>query len=150
LERHLGKGLRLGWRGVLARGSAQAATSALSVIFGEYAMETKVAAKKRLNVLPKDRRAREALRFAEEIRKSGANWTEAHNRLFGPGGKISRLFTTELERVAFTRTREYKEIHAIIDDLPKPDVEASGKILVRVPKSVHAALLAEASEEGTS
>lgn len=34
-------------------------------------------------------------------------------------------------------------------ELPQAD-QASGKILVRVPKTLHAALLSEADQEGTS
>jgi predicted HicB family RNase H-like nuclease len=94
--------------------------------------------------------AQQALRQAEKLRDAGATWTEAHNRLFGPSGEISKLFKTEAERAAFLKTPEAEGVHTILDALPREKPEPSGRILVRVPKSVHASLLAEAEQEGTS
>ena len=110
------------------------------------------------NADPQKRRltpAKQALQFAEQVRDDGANWTEAHNRLFGHGGKISQLFKTEAERAAFLKSPEYEQVNEIINALPQaakpqPASEASGKILVRVPRTVHSALLKEAEAEGTS
>jgi predicted HicB family RNase H-like nuclease len=44
----------------------------------------------------------------------------------------------------------YAQIQSIINALPQAVPDVSGRILVRVPKSVHAALLKEAAAEGTS
>ena len=68
------------------------------------------------------------------------------------------MFTTESERTAFSRTPEYKQVLALLDSLPRPDKKAirelvssaNGAISVRLPRSVHAALLAEAKAEGVS
>jgi hypothetical protein len=103
-------------------------------------------------------KARELLEFAERRAGQAADWVELHNALFGLSGKATELFTTEAERTAFARTAECKRIFALLDDLPQPAVKefgellatANGAISVRLPRSVHAALLAEARAEGVS
>jgi hypothetical protein len=103
-------------------------------------------------------KARQLLKFAEERAEHAADWVELHNALFGLGGKATELLTTESERTAFSRTPECKRIFALLDGLPQPAVKnigellatANGAISVRLPRSVHAALLAEAKAEGVS
>jgi len=103
-------------------------------------------------------RARQLLEFAEQRAAQAADWLELHNALFGLGGKANELFPTEAERTAFSRTPESKRIFALMDTLPYPPVKglvelaatANGAISVRLPRSVHAALLAEAKAEGVS
>jgi HicB family len=103
-------------------------------------------------------KARQVLEFAERRAEQAADWVELHNALFGIGGKATELFTTEAERTAFSRTKECKRIFALFDSLPPPAVKdfgellatANGAISVRLPRSVHAALLAEARAEGVS
>jgi len=103
-------------------------------------------------------KARQALRFAKERAKDAADWLVLENALFGLGGKATELFPTEAERTAFCRTQEYKQILALMDTLPHPPIKgfvdmvahANGAISVRLPRSVHAALLAEAKAEGVS
>jgi hypothetical protein len=103
-------------------------------------------------------RARQVLRFAEHRARQAADWVELHNALFGLAGKATALFPTDSERTAFCRTDEYKRILALMDRLPPPPVKefaellasANGAISVRLPRSVHAALLAEAKAEGVS
>ena len=93
--------------------------------------------------------------FAHGLQNSGLTWVEANNAIYGPGGRFVTLFPTKTDRVAFARTDESRKIDALIDSLPEPDVrssraEYSGKFVVRVPKSLHAALAAEAAVEGVS
>ncbi|MBI1903919.1 MAG: toxin-antitoxin system HicB family antitoxin [Planctomycetia bacterium] len=102
-------------------------------------------------------RAKEALAFAEKLRATGLNWVQAHNALFGPCGKCTELFPTAQERAAFIKTQQHRRIQELIGKLPRPIVsdgksidEVSGRILVRVPRSVHASLLTEAEREGVS
>src|SRR5436305_585022 len=103
-------------------------------------------------------KARQLLGYAEERAGQAADWAELHNALFGLGGKATELLTTEAERTAFARTAEWKRILALLDGLPPPAVKefgellatANGAISVRLPRSVHAALLAEARAEGVS
>jgi hypothetical protein len=103
-------------------------------------------------------RARQVLEFAERRAESAADWLELSNALFGPGGKATLAFPTPADRTAFCKTRGYKRILAMMNDLPTPPVQevidltssANGAISVRLPRSVHAALLAEAQAEGVS
>jgi hypothetical protein len=93
---------------------------------------------------------KQALRAAQKLRDEGATWTRAQNLLFGPQGEISRLFPTEPERAAFLKSPESAKVAEIVSSLSRERPQPSGRILVRLPKSVHAALLAEAEREGTS
>jgi HicB family len=103
-------------------------------------------------------KARQVLEFAEERASAAADWLELSNALFGPGGKATLAFSTASERTAFCKTEEYKRLLALMDRLPAPPVKeiveytasANGAISVRLPRSVHAALLAEAKAEGVS
>jgi len=103
-------------------------------------------------------KARELLAFAQQRAGEASDWMELSNALFGPAGKATLAFEAEAERTAFSKTREYKQILALMDRLPTPPVKeivdltatANGAISVRLPRSVHAALLAEAKAEGVS
>jgi hypothetical protein len=103
-------------------------------------------------------KARQVLEFAESRAKEVADWLELHFALFSVEGKATELFPTDKERSAFLRTTEYKRILALMDTLPRPKKNelrelvssANGAISVRLPRSVHAALLAEAKAEGVS
>jgi hypothetical protein len=103
-------------------------------------------------------KARNLLKFAQQRATQATDWIELSNALFGLGGKATELFPTESERTAFCRTEEYQRILALMDTLPQPQAKgfvemiasANGAISVRLPRSVHAALLAEAKAEGVS
>ena len=103
-------------------------------------------------------KARQVLEFAEQRANQAADWMELSNAVFGVGGKATVAFSTEAERTAFCRTDEYNRLLALMDRLPSPRVKeivdltasANGAISVRLPRSVHAALLAEAKAEGVS
>jgi hypothetical protein len=103
-------------------------------------------------------RARALLAFAERQASKAASWLDLSNALFGLGGKATMAFANERERTAFCKTEEYKRILSLMDRLPAPPVKevvqltasANGAISVRLPRSVHAALLAEAKAEGVS
>jgi hypothetical protein len=103
-------------------------------------------------------KAREVLTFAEKRAGAAADSAEMFNALFAPDGKATLAFPTEADRTAFSKTDEYKRLLALLDRLPAPPVKefvdmtasANGAISVRLPRSVHAALLAEARAEGVS
>ncbi|MEX0712384.1 MAG: toxin-antitoxin system HicB family antitoxin [Pirellulales bacterium] len=104
-------------------------------------------------------RAKRALQAARDLKKSEADWVQAHNALYGIGGKFGQLFPTQSDRTAFLKTPEAAEVAAILESLPVPAAvpaavkardEVNGKILVRVPRTIHASLLAEAEAEGIS
>lgn len=107
-----------------------------------------------------DTKARIALEHARSLRDKGLTWMEIHNALFGVGGQLSELFSTEPERAAFARTPAFKEIMQIVENVRDDDGDppslaglmssASGTTTLRIPKSLHAALLAEAGAEGIS
>ncbi len=118
-----------------------------------------MAAKKKPKVSPRIiAKARKVLEFAQQRAASAADWIELSNALYGVDGKATELFPTEAERTAYMRTAEYKRIVALIGTLPHPKKNetrelvsnANGAISVRLPRSVHAALLAEAKAEGVS
>jgi hypothetical protein len=102
--------------------------------------------------------SRKLLDFAKARAADCGDWVELHNALFGIGGKATELLTSEGERTAFSQTPECKEIFALLDGLQAPPgkefagllATANGAISVRLPRSVHAALLAEAKAEGVS
>jgi uncharacterized protein (DUF1778 family) len=114
--------------------------------------------KTRSNQQEIESRAREVLEFAQTYVRKAADWRELSNALYGPEGKATTLFPTPAERTAFTKTKESKQIHALMNTLPYPPVKetidltanANGAISLRLPRSVHAALLAEAKAEGVS
>src|SRR5205809_6685609 len=98
----------------------------------------------------------ELLTLARKLAETpGLTWVEANNAVYGPGGPFVRLFPSQTDRVAFSKTAESRQIDRLIDDLPEPSVgpqrrEYSGKFNVRVPKSLHAALVSEAEAEAVS
>lgn len=104
------------------------------------------------------RKTAQLLKFAEQRLQQSSDWVDFHNALFGIGGKATELFPTESERAALIRTPECRRLFAMMDRLPQPAVKdfgemlatANGAISVRLPRSVHAALLAEAKAEGIS
>lgn len=100
-------------------------------------------------------RGKELLAFAEEQKRAGLNWVQANNALYGPGGKFMQLFPSRAERTAFANTAEDKLLTSLLANLPTPPSkeltrEASGKLVVRMPKSIHQALIVEAKDEGVS
>lgn len=104
-----------------------------------------------------DDRANDLLEFARKKKRSSKTWIDLHNRIYGIGGKLVEFFPHEKDRIAFAKTAAAKEIGELIDSFDGDDSgfsevrnNANGKILVRVPKSVHAALIMEAESEGIS
>jgi|ERR1043165_4393347 hypothetical protein len=102
------------------------------------------------------KKAQALLAFARELVKTpGVTWVDANNAIYSPGGPFVRLFPTKTDREAFAKTDESQQIDEAIDSLPEPSVreapkEYSGKFNVRIPKSLHAALVDEAEAEGVS
>ena len=97
--------------------------------------------------------AQQLLQIANEAASRAECWEDIHNAVYGVGGPFSQLFATPAERTAFSKTVEYDQIRKLIQSLPGrsgTSNEYNGRILVRVPKSVHAALAHEAEQEGVS
>ena len=102
------------------------------------------------------KKAQALLAFARELANTpGVSWVDANNAIYSPGGPLMRLFPSKADRAAFAKTAESRQIDVAIDSLPEPPVrtapkEYSGKFNVRIPKSLHAALVIEAEAEGVS
>ena len=98
--------------------------------------------------------AADLLAIARQRAKSAKTWPELHNAVFGIGGPYSQRLPTLAERTAFSKTPEHKAIMKLMESLPGPggaNVDAfSGKLLVRLPKTIHAALTREAESENVS
>ena len=98
------------------------------------------------------------LEKANDYIKKSKTWADFANALFDPfDGELARLFPTEQERIAFIQTDEYKKIKALfikkIDEtglIEGANPQKSGRFVVRLPRSLHAALEREAETEGTS
>jgi len=100
--------------------------------------------------------AQRALDFVRKRSATATSWVELHNAFYGIGGKFIELFPSQTERAAFSQTQEFREISAIIQsfqtagDASSAVGEASGKFVLRLPRSLHSALSAEAEAEGVS
>jgi len=98
------------------------------------------------------------LERAIEIARKATTWADFSNALFDPfDGELVRTFPTQEDRQTFRTTKEFKEIRALLQQkmnqigLVRGAVPTkSGKFVVRLPRSLHAALEAEAESEGTS
>ena len=102
--------------------------------------------------------AKTLLDSAHEAAQVSETWAELSNALFAPEtGLVARAFPTRKEREAFLKTDEYRAIRQLVESARQQTglvagatPSKSGKFVVRLPKSLHAALEAEATEEGVS
>lgn len=101
----------------------------------------------------------ELLTKAQELARSAETWADFSNALFDPfGGLLTRAFPSKADRQAFAQTEEYRKIQDLLSEVmdrtgfvpgatPK---KKSGRFVVRLPSSLHAALEREAKAEGVS
>lgn len=98
--------------------------------------------------------AAKILATAKKMVSEGSQWIDVSNAIFGVGSSFSKDFPTQESREAFHGGPEYAELFRLMASLklpPSPEATApSGKVLVRMPKSLHASLLKEAEAEGVS
>jgi site-specific DNA-methyltransferase (adenine-specific) len=98
------------------------------------------------------------LETAKSIASASPTWADLSNALFNQvDGLVAKAYPTREDRERFVRSPEYKAIRELITAAQERTglVEGavpnkSGKFLVRVPRSLHAALDAEAQSEGVS
>lgn len=95
---------------------------------------------------------------AEHAARNTRSWADLSNILFNPvDGLVAKAYPTREAREAFVRTGEYRRIcqlltearerHGLVEGgTPKK----SGRFVVRLPQSLHAALEREAASEGVS
>lgn len=103
-------------------------------------------------------KGRSILRKARDIASETKTWADLSNAIFDPfDGEIVHVFSTQREREAFRKTEEYRQIRALIREkmdqmglVSGATPTKSGKFVVRLPRSLHAALEKEAEMEATS
>lgn len=98
------------------------------------------------------------LNTAQTLALTADTWADLSNALFDPEeGLVARAYPTRQERAQFLKTQEYRTIRGLVDAAQErtglidgATLKKSGKFVVRLPRSLHAALEIEAEEEGTS
>lgn len=101
---------------------------------------------------------REMLVAAKRIAAEAETWADLSNALFDPDhGLLAKAYPTRAARAALIESPEYKEIRRLIDEAARrtgivhgASPRKSGRFVVRLPRSLHAALEEEAKEEGVS
>jgi predicted HicB family RNase H-like nuclease len=95
--------------------------------------------------------------MALEMARQVPDWETFFREVMGVEGLLARLFPIREQRSAFEETPEYVEIQHIMARLRGRrgrriplDRETTKVITVRLPESLHASLIAEASSVGTS
>jgi predicted HicB family RNase H-like nuclease len=104
------------------------------------------------------KKAEKILQTAETAASSFETWADLSNALFDPeDGLVAKAYPTRAEREQFLKSQEYQAIRQLLDAATErtglvegATPKKSGKFVVRLPRSLHAALEAEAKEEGVS
>lgn len=98
----------------------------------------------------------EVLTVAQELYSQDPDWVTFFREVLGMEGAIRRAFPSPDELTEFEKTREYSQIQGMLGRLRergrgKPvQQEPTRVITVRLPKSLHDSLRAEAHERRTS
>lgn len=97
-------------------------------------------------------RSKQFYEFVETMAAQKLTYSELWNIAFGIGARFSQLFPDRADRDRFFESTWAKKIDKLLEEAPRPEVDElhSGKLLLRLPKSLHAALADEARKEGTS
>lgn len=103
-------------------------------------------------------KAEELLHATEEIARSVTSWADLSNALFDPmSGIVAQAFPTRTERESFVQSEEYKKIKKLLEEardrfglVDGATPTKSGRFVVTLPRSLHAALEREAAVEGVS
>jgi len=107
-------------------------------------------------VVPHEERKCTAQRVASEMYQQQPDWITFFREVLGVDGLIRKLFASPEELTAFEQTEEYAEIQQMLARLrERSGANADGKeptrvITVRLPKSLHESLRAEAHDRKTS
>lgn len=98
----------------------------------------------------------EVIQFAESLYEKRPDWVAFFREILGHTGVVRRKFPTAEELAAFEQCEEYAHIQAMLADLrktgpiPPEDEEPTRVITVRLPRSLHESLRAEAHDFKTS
>jgi hypothetical protein len=103
-------------------------------------------------------KAAKLLQHAVELARTAESWADLSNALFDPiEGIVSQAFDTRADREAFAKTPEYRKIRELLSQardrfglVAGATPKKSGRFVVRLPRSLHAALEREAAAEGVS
>lgn len=95
---------------------------------------------------------------ARQVAEKSKTWADLSNALFDPlDGLVAKSFPDAGERKAFRKSDTYDSLHSLVEQkmrqtgvLEGAEPKKSGRFVVRLPRSMHAALEHEAAEEGTS
>jgi predicted HicB family RNase H-like nuclease len=106
-------------------------------------------------IQPQEDRTHTAQRIAAEMFQQQPDWITFFREVLGVDGLVRRLFATPEELAAFEKTAQYAEIQQMLARLRDRGAMAEGKeptrvITVRLPKSLHESLRAEAHDRKTS
>jgi predicted HicB family RNase H-like nuclease len=104
------------------------------------------------------KRADQIVKQAESLAGSFETWADLSNALFNPvNGLITRAYPNRADRERFLRTQQYKRIRDLLAHLMEGQglvdgatPTKSGRFVVRLPRSLHAALEWEAERERVS
>jgi predicted HicB family RNase H-like nuclease len=103
-----------------------------------------------------DGKTQEVYRIASELFRQDPDWVTFFREVLGVEGVVRRVCNTQEELIALERTVEYQEIRQMLAKLRERSGggndprEPTRVITVRLPKSVHESLRAEASDRKTS
>jgi predicted HicB family RNase H-like nuclease len=107
-----------------------------------------------------EQKEQEVYRIAHELFSQSPDWVVFFREVLGLDGVVKKSFENPDEMAQFEKTKEYAEIQQMLQRLrergdSKPVVlddslEPTRVITVRMPKSLHEALRAEAHERRTS
>jgi HicB-like protein involved in pilus formation len=104
-------------------------------------------------------KANDVLGQAKTFAATARSWADFSARIFDQrSGLVATIFPTEIERQAFYDSPQYNEINALQVQLMKrfglaegaTPREKSGRVLVRLPKTLHQCLEIQAKREGVS
>ena len=98
------------------------------------------------------------LKAAHAHAATAQSWADLSNFLFNPDdGLVTQACPTRAQRERFANSAAYRELRTLIDDvrdrtgfIAGATPRKSGKFVVRLPRSLHAALETEAAREGVS
>jgi hypothetical protein len=98
------------------------------------------------------------LNQARKLAEQSDSWADLSNAMFAPSdGLVARTFPSRAERNAFRKTKVWEAMHDLVRAkmertglVEGAEPQKSGRFVVRLPKSMHAALEREAAAEGTS
>ncbi|MDA8378680.1 MAG: GIY-YIG nuclease family protein [Planctomycetia bacterium] len=95
---------------------------------------------------------------AQRLAEGSKTWADLSNALFDPmDGLVAKLLPAAKERAAFRETEQYRQLRALVEEKMREtgissgaEPTKSGRFVVRLPRTLHAALEHEAEAEGTS